>query len=442
MGSAEYAEEAPGNYRRGLAIDGASMPILFGKGRIACVVVLSFALVACVNTPVATTTPPNVTATSRSLAPTPAAAPTASATTAPMPARASPTTLAGSPVASPARPVASSSQGPSCAPGVDFLGFSDALDKTRFGDTAVGGLSALAYDPARGVYVALVDNQGDTAARFYTLRLPLAGGKPGMPQIEAVTILRDASGQPFTGRNFDGEGLTLLPNGELLISSETEPSIRRFAPDGRLLGALRVPLRFLVKPNGEATVNQTFESLGLTPAGQHLFTATEGPLATDGFTPDLRGRLRLIRYDRDAGGPDFVPAAQFFYLAEPAQGVADLVALSDSELLVLERGFIPGLGNTVRVFRVSLVGASDVAATARLSDPGAIPLKKELLVDLVNCPPSGAVAPARQPTPLLDNFEALALGPPLPDGRRLLLLLSDDNFGSDQVTRLIALAIP
>jgi hypothetical protein len=111
-------------------------------------------------------------------------------------------------------------------------------------------------------------------------------------------------------------------------------------------------------------------------------------------------------------------------------------------LLVLERGFIPGLGNTVRIFRVSLVGAADVTATTRLSDPGATPLKKELLVDLVNCPPGGAVAPARQPAPLLDNFEALALGPRLPDGRRALLLLSDDNFGADQVTRVIALALP
>ena len=67
----------------------------------------------------------------------------------------------------------------SCAPGVDFLGFADGLDKVRFGDTDVGGLSALAYDATRGVYYALTDNQGDTAARFYTLRFPLDGGRLG-----------------------------------------------------------------------------------------------------------------------------------------------------------------------------------------------------------------------------------------------------------------------
>jgi hypothetical protein len=314
------------------------------------------------------------------------------------------------------------------------------LDQVRFGDTDVGGLSGLAYDAARDAYYALTDNQGDTAARFYTLHLPLDGMKLGAPTIEAVTTLRDGNGQAFTGRNLDGEGLALLPNGELLVSSETEPSIRRFAPDGRLLDTLPVPSRFAVKPDGEGTENQTFESLDLTPNGQTLFTAVEGPLAADGFTGELRARVRLLRYDRAADG-SFTPSVQHFYLAEPIQGVADLVAMSDTELLVLERGFIPGLGNTIRIFRVSLVGATDVTDRTSLSDPNLTPLKKELLVDLGKCPPSGATHPARQANPLLDNFEALAFGPPLPDGRRTLLLLSDNNFASEQVTRMIALAV-
>src|ERR687893_107299 len=72
------------------------------------------------------------------------------------------------------------------------------------------------------------------------------------------------NGQPFTGANFDGEGIALTPEGELLISSETEPSIRRFALDGTLLGELLVPDRFLVE-GGQAQLNQTFESLSASP---------------------------------------------------------------------------------------------------------------------------------------------------------------------------------
>ena len=321
---------------------------------------------------------------------------------------------------------------------MDFLGFSDALDKARYAETNVGGLSALAYDAAHGVYYSLVDNDRDTPARLYTLRLPLDGGKLGTPEVLAVTTLRNASGQPFTGRNFDGEGMALLPDGNLLISSETEPSIRRFAPDGRLLAELPVPPRFLVKPNGEATDNLTFESLALTPDSGALYTMNEGPLAPDGLSA-LSARLRILRYDRQSDG-GFTPAAQFFYLADPAEGVSDMVALSATDLLVLERGFIPGAGNTIRIYRVSLAGAPDVTGRASLADADLKPLPKTLLADLTDCPPSGARNPAKQSNPLLDNIESLAFGPRLPDGRQTLLLQSDDNFGRDQVTRVLALA--
>jgi len=141
-----------------------------------------------------------------------------------------------------------------------------------------------------------------------------------------------------------------------------------------------------------------------------------------------------------AAAGDFAPDAQFFYLAEPAQGISDIVALSDTDLLILERGFIPGRGNTVRVFRVSTSGATDAADRESLATAGVAPLAKTLLVDLATCPPGAARAPAQQPTPLLDNFEGLTLGPRLADGRQSLLLISDNNFGRDQVTRVVALA--
>lgn len=391
---------------------------------------------------------------------TPAALPPASTTTGPVatavatpapttgPASATlPTTptLALSPSPRSTRPAATPAPGAAttplaCAPGVDFLGFSDALDKTQFAETTVGGLSGLVYDARRDVYYSVVDNERATPARVYTLRLPLDGARLGTPEVLAVTVLRDAAGQPFTGRNFDGEAIALLPNGDLLVASETEPAIWRFTPDGQLRAELPAPARFLVAPRGEARANSTFESLGLSPDGQTLFTAVEGPLTSDGFTGDGRGRLRLLRYAARAG-IDFAPVAQHFYLTEPGQGVSEVAVLSSHELIVLERGFVPLRGNTVRLFRVALDGASDVSPESSLAAPGLVPLRKELLVDLGQCPASGARHPAPQANPLLDNIESVALGPVLPDGRRALLLQSDDNFSSAQVTRVIALAL-
>ena len=109
-------------------------------------------------------------------------------------------------------------------------------------------------------------------------------------------------------------------------------------------------------------------------------------------------------------------------------------------LVSMERTFVPGVGNTIRVFTVSLRQAVDVSARASLTDDAPF-LQKKLLFDLADCPPSGAVAKQPQPNPLLDNVEALALGGWLPDGRRQLYLLSDDNNGSTQVTRFYSLAV-
>jgi hypothetical protein len=333
------------------------------------------------------------------------------------------------------------SEAPDCATGVDFLGFSDALNKRTYEGTTVGGLSALAYEGRRDTYYSLVDNGPTPAseARFYSLRIPVKE-RLSTPQILDVTTLKDEGGQPFTASNFDGEGLTLTRRGDLLASSETEPSIRRFDLEGNFIEELAVPRKFRVAPEGQARRNQTFESLALTPNGRSLFTAIEGPLVPDGQTAEGENRTRILRYE-GSGKNGFQPAEEFFYLSEPGQGVVEIVALSEDELLVLERGFQSGVGNTVRVFKVSLGGAGDVSDEPSLAAPGLEPVEKELLVDVADCPSSGATTPGTQPNPLLDNYESLALGQRLSGGRRALLLQSDDNFSTGQVTRVVALGV-
>jgi hypothetical protein len=115
-----------------------------------------------------------------------------------------------------------------------------------------------------------------------------------------------------------------------------------------------------------------------------------------------------------------------------------MLLVSEDELLVLERGFVPRQGNIIRVFRVSLSTAQEVSQESSLQAEHLTPMEKTLVFDLSNCPASGAKNAAPQANPLLDNFESIALGPVLPEGRTLLLL-SDDNFNPTQVTRVVAL---
>lgn len=336
---------------------------------------------------------------------------------------------------------------PECAPGVEFIGFSDALNKTAFGGFNVTELSGLTYDKRNKQYYVVSDRSGPTSSHVFTIKIPFGRESLKAPVITDVNVLKDDTGTPYTGFVFDGEGIVRTSGGDLIVSSEggsgagQNPEIKRFSTSGAQLADLAVPPKFLIGTN-----NLTFESLTLAPAGRSLFTINEGPLAVDGRTAELRSRLRIIRYTTTGGG-EFAPVAEYFYMTEPGRtltdvGVVEMIALSRDELLVMERGFVAGLGNTVRIFRVSLEGAADVSGEPTLGAPGLVPVSKELMVDVVNCPSAGATTPQVQPNPLLDNYEAMALGPRLPGGRRALILVSDDNESLGQVTRVVALAVP
>ena len=77
-----------------------------------------------------------------------------------------------------------------------------------------------------------------------------------------------------------------------------------------------------------------------------------------------------------------------------------------------------------------------LAAWGKVPVASARPVSKRLLVDFKDLIP-------RWPRELanLDNFEALAFGPPLPDGRRTLIVASDDNFRATQHTVFVWFAL-
>ena len=312
----------------------------------------------------------------------------------------------------------------------DFMGYSDALDGKSFESTKVGALSGLTYDPGRNDYYAVADSGVEsTPARFYTLKAPLEEGRLVDPVITGVTTLRNAQGEPFTGYDFDGEDIAFTRGGDVLIASETEPSIREFSLEGRLLAQLPVPQKFVIEPKGHGRDKGTFESLALSPNGRSLFTTTEDPLTVDGpNSSEESRRLRVLRYEVGGSLDRFEPAEEFFYLTQPGQSVAAIAAPSEDELLVLER-------RARQVFRVSVEGGEDVSGEENLAAAESKPLKKDLLVDLNYCEmPNDDEQP-------YGALEGLELGLELSKGRRMLLLQTDDDFTGKHKTRTIALGI-
>jgi hypothetical protein len=326
-------------------------------------------------------------------------------------------------------------------PGLSLLGSMIVPFGAKVGGFRVGGLSAITR-AADGTYLAVVDNDGDTRARVFRLAFAVteAGvsplpGKTALQVPVAAIPLAGLDGKRLDGKNFDGEGLALEPTGEMLISSETEPSIREFSLRGQTLRSLPVPDLFLARKTRGIRNNLGFESLALSPAGDALWTANERALQQDG-PADMTGSspVRLLRYDRKGG--EWVPGPQFVYEVDPiarpgagfqVRGLSDLLALPGGDLLALEREFVLGHGFSIQIYRVSVDGATDVAGRDALAGTTYTPARKTLLFDFAR---SGLVP---------DNLEGMTFGPPLADGSLTLVLVSDNNFSPFQKTQIVAL---
>lgn len=250
--------------------------------------------------------------------------------------------------------------------------------------------------------------------------------------------------QPNIPGELDAEGLVVLED-SFLLCSEVGPRILQIDRKGAFVRDVTLPEKF-----AEAVINKSFESLTLSPDGRYLYTTSETSLprdaAVDPAAPrsarDFGAAVRILRLDRFTGATverayatDRVPACADY-------GVAEITAIGGEDLLVLERGWAKGRGNEARIYRVDFADVkADCQSIERLG-PEAMVLDKSLFVDLVTLEATGLPAPRQpQPSPLMDNFEGMGLGPALPDGRPTVVLVSDDNARSDQVARVVVLAV-
>jgi hypothetical protein len=313
-----------------------------------------------------------------------------------------------------------------------------------------GGLSGIAFD-ANGELLAVSDAQD--SPRVLTLRVhenPFRLEPTGMIHLW---------GCPET---LDPEGIAILPNGHLLISSEgvqneeprTAPGIYEFTRDGEWVRTFNLRNKFIPPLEGPITVgvqeNRSFESLALARDGNRFFTAVESALAQDDEPAnfDKGTRVRILEYAHR--GETFVPAREWVYETDPAarpdfptgmvvNGVTELLALDDGDLLVLERSYAgeaedgPRALNRIRIYQVSMQGATDVSNIDSLAGRSVRPVTKRLVLDLGQAPSLPPILSG------LENFEGLAFEAPGSDGRRRLWMVSDDNFSATQKTWFVRL---
>lgn len=309
------------------------------------------------------------------------------------------------------------------------------------GSGVFGSLSGLVKDARSDEYVAVVDDREGTRVAWLSITAP--GGRLEVAP-RRMQALRAAPGiDPRLVTQADLEAIVALPDGTFLAAEEGHrvkdvfwpPALLQLTRDGTVTGIVGFPGEFQFTADGRAGLrdNQGFESLTLTPSGT-VIAGLEQPLAQHPATTTERGgEGRLVEFE--PRGATWQPARQWRYTMAPTprvagfpvacsdgeNGLVELLAITETRLIALERAcWLNAAGtaaaNPIQLFAVTLSG--DEA-------------RKTLLLDLSTVAPKLSPALAH-----LDNFEGLAFGPPI-DGRRSLLLMSDDNFRKNQSTSFL-----
>lgn len=297
------------------------------------------------------------------------------------------------------------------------------------GDPRSHDLSGLAWDPANRLLYALSDREP---------RIVVLAPAPDFASYE----LRPSIPLELTVEHWDGEGLALADDRLLVIADETAQAVFSVDRSGRDASRLALPGFPGIRHN------LGLEGIGYarSPSGRFVFAINEEALEGDGPTATAaHGTIvRLLRHPLD-GGDDLAVAYQtdpiFAGDAPGDNGVSDIAPLSTDRVLVLERAYVRGHGNAIRLYAIDLRGAQDIRQLADAR--AALAVEKRLVVDLAELPDQRCPAtPQPQRRRTLENYEGLALGPTLGDGRRVVFLVSDDNSSASQTARVVALAIP
>ncbi|MBC7207779.1 MAG: esterase-like activity of phytase family protein [Methyloversatilis sp.] len=328
---------------------------------------------------------------------------------------------------------------------------------TQFQGVEFGGISGLDRS-ADGSYWAIADDRGGERGtpRFYNLSLDYdAAGFNGVA-INSQTYMQRPDGTTFpsNARTVDPEGIRVAPNGNLYWSSEGnwnanaasryQPFVREMTTSGVFVREFATPAMYNYVDNATTggRNNKLFEALTVTPDGT-IYTANEDALVQDGpITSISNGSVvRLTALDPVSGAAgaqyayelppipvDAVPGAPF----GPDNGLPELLAISDTQFIAIERAFAFGVGNTIRLTLAEITAeTTDVSNFASLAGADYTPMRRTLLLEM----------PITYEGITLDNIEGVSWGKTLANGNRTLVLVADNNFSATQSTQFIALEI-
>jgi len=258
-------------------------------------------------------------------------------------------------------------------------------------------------------FVAVHDKADGGGIYSFVVQLDSLGGI-------GVVLVSELAANATGEKGLDNEDLVYVPDRHsLFVVSETTSTVREYNLTGKPTGAsLAVPEAF--GPD-KIVSGKGLESLAYNAATGLFWTTSEQPLQADTLFRFQSFSARTLEPQAQylyQGDKPTVSAEQISAARAYVYGIPALTALDDGRLLVMEREvYVPqGLGAmlTESFSTTTLYEVDPVRCTAPVLE------KKELL--------------SFQTSALnLADYEGMCLGPVLPDGTQMLLLVADSQGG-------------
>lgn len=309
---------------------------------------------------------------------------------------------------------------------LDFVKAIEFPVKHDFKKTRVGGISGLVYDPEAQILWAISDDRGKfSPPRIYKLRLNIET-KPEKDfkiTFEDVIFVKDkGSTRPV----FDLEGISLLPWGNFLLTSEGDDRARpprphrifEVKPNGDYVRDYDLPDIFRpgkgVDPKGLRT-NFGFEALGMSLDGKSWILGSESWLAQDSENVS-----HLVKYEMKEA---WVLSSGSQWLYKPnfeiglVNGLTDILNWKEDRWLFIERAaHLDGasIRTQCQILVASLAGTETIRAKP--------------VLDLTSLKSKNIAFDG--------NYEAMTLGPEF-EGLKTLIVASDNNFSKAKTQFLL-----
>jgi hypothetical protein len=339
-----------------------------------------------------------------------------------------------------------------------FIGEYDIPHNQIFQNTTIGGLSGIDYDAENNIYYLISDDRSTiNPARFYIANIFL--DEKGIDNVRFIsvksllqpsgTIYPNSKQDPFRAPdpeairlNRKAKQLVWTSEGERIIKGDTivlqDPSVNIISTNGNYIDSFALPPNMhMQQVQRGPRQNGIFEGMSFIKNYEKLLVSVEEPLFEDGPRAGLNDSsawIRIIKFDVKSRKPEAQYAYKIDEVAFPENppgsfklnGVADILALNDHQLIVLERSFSTGRKPcTIKIYLADLNNPVDVSNVPSL---GSSPIKFTSKRLLLNMDDLGIYT---------DNIEGVTLGPKLSNGHQSIIFVADNNFSKDEITQFL-----